>query len=108
MSADCCPEPVAGPVVGTRVLRHAWTALGPLRRGSWPAACSLEPGGRRETLAVLAGVLAGLYLAVDADDRLRWLVFLGQAADRSRWTRPFRSDHLADQMKMAATWSPAR
>ncbi|MGY5074256.1 hypothetical protein [Streptomyces griseus] len=73
MSADCCPEPVAGPVVGTRVLRHAWTALGPLRRGSWPATCSLEPGGRRETLAVLDGVLAGLYLAVDADGRLRWL-----------------------------------
>jgi hypothetical protein len=24
------------------------------------------------------------------------------------WVRPFPSDHLADQLKMAARWSPAR
>ncbi|MEU9961252.1 hypothetical protein [Streptomyces sp. NPDC050982] len=73
MSGDCCPEPVPGPVVDGRVLRHAWTALGPLARGGWPAPYSLVPQRRTETLAVLDEVLAGLYLAVDADGRLRWL-----------------------------------
>ncbi|MGW0669913.1 hypothetical protein [Streptomyces sp. NPDC002746] len=73
MSRDCCAEPVAGPVVDARVLRHAWTALGPLRCGDWPAPYSLELRHRRETLSVLDEVLAGLYLAVDADGRLRWL-----------------------------------
>jgi hypothetical protein len=64
---------VAGPVVDARVLRHAWTALGPLRCGDWPTPYRLEPRHREETLAVLDWVLAGLYLAVDADGRLRWL-----------------------------------
>ncbi|GAA1733616.1 MULTISPECIES: hypothetical protein [Streptomyces] len=73
MSVDCCAEPAAGPVVDARVLRHAWTALGPLRCGDWPTPYSLEPWHRQETLAVLDGVLAGLYLVVDADGRLRWL-----------------------------------
>ncbi|MFD5519590.1 hypothetical protein [Streptomyces sp. NPDC127066] len=73
MSVDCCAEPVAGLVADARVLRHAWTALGPLRCGGWPAPYSLEPGRRAQTLAVLDEVLAGLYLAVDADGRLRWL-----------------------------------
>ncbi|MEV7077809.1 hypothetical protein AB0N88_04515 [Streptomyces sp. NPDC093516] len=73
MSRDCCAEPVAGPVVDARVLRHAWTALGPLRCGDWPTPYSLEPRHREETLAVLDEVLAGLYLAVDADGRMRWL-----------------------------------
>ncbi|MGW4937329.1 hypothetical protein ACWEQH_30730 [Streptomyces sp. NPDC004166] len=73
MNADCCAEPVAGPMVNMRVLRHAWTALGPLRCGAWPAPYSLERRHRQETLAVLDEVLAGLYLAVDADGRLRWL-----------------------------------
>lgn len=73
MSVGCCAEPVAGPVVDVRVLRQAWTALGPLRCGDWPAPHSLEPGRRAQTLAVLDEVLAGLYLAVDADGRLRWL-----------------------------------
>ncbi|WP_406350888.1 hypothetical protein OHB56_40885 [Streptomyces sp. NBC_01635] len=73
MSVDCCAEPVAGPAVDARVLRHAWTALGPLVRGNWPVPYSLEPGRREETLAVLDEVLAGLYLVVDADGRLRWL-----------------------------------
>ncbi|MER6354637.1 hypothetical protein ABT186_23165 [Streptomyces sp. NPDC001634] len=70
---DCCTEPVAGPVVDARVLRHAWTALGPLVRGDWPVLYSLEPHQRAESLAVLDEVLAGLYLALDADGRLRWL-----------------------------------
>jgi hypothetical protein len=70
---DCCREPVAGPVVDARVLRHAWTALGPLVRGDWPVPYSLEPHQRAQTLAVLDEVLAGLYLAADADGRLRWL-----------------------------------
>ncbi|WP_234363674.1 MULTISPECIES: hypothetical protein [unclassified Streptomyces] len=70
---DCCPEPVAGPVVDARALRHAWTALGPLALGGWPVHCGLGPQHREETLAVLDEVLAGLYLAVDADGRLRWL-----------------------------------
>ncbi|MFP1629766.1 hypothetical protein ACLB9X_32445 [Streptomyces sp. 5K101] len=70
---DCCPEPVAGPVVDARALRHAWTALGPLALGGWPVRCGLGPQHREETLAVLDDVLAGLYLAVDADGRLRWL-----------------------------------
>ncbi|MFI0813552.1 hypothetical protein [Streptomyces echinatus] len=73
MSVDCCTEPMAGPVADARVLRHAWTALGPLVRGDWPVLYSLEPGQREQTLTVLDGVLAGLYLAVDADGRLRWL-----------------------------------
>jgi hypothetical protein len=73
VSLDCCAEPVAGPVVDTRVLRHTWTALGPLRRGDWPVPYNLGPRHREETLAVLDEVLAGLYLAVDADGRLRWL-----------------------------------
>lgn len=73
MNGDCCAEPVAGPVVDARVLRHAWTALGPLRCGDWPAPYSLQPPHRKETLAVLDEVLAGVYLAVDADGRLRWL-----------------------------------
>ncbi|MFI9248138.1 hypothetical protein ACIGXF_37530 [Streptomyces sp. NPDC053086] len=73
MSGDCCTEPIAGPVADARVLRHAWTALGPLVRGDWPVLHSLEPGHRAQTLAVLDEVLAGLYLAVDADGRLRWL-----------------------------------
>ncbi|MET8182371.1 hypothetical protein [Streptomyces sp. NPDC005336] len=60
MSVDCCAEPVAGPVADARVLRHAWTALGPLRCGGWPAPYSLEPGRRAQTLAVLDEVLAGL------------------------------------------------
>ena len=42
-----------------------------LRCGGWPAPHSLEPGGREETLAVLDGGLADLYLSVDADGRLR-------------------------------------
>ncbi|MDX2540051.1 hypothetical protein [Streptomyces scabiei] len=70
---DCCAEPVAGPVVDGRMLRHAWAALGPLACGDWPAAHSLVPGHRAQTLAVLDEVLAGLYLAVDSDGRLRWL-----------------------------------
>lgn len=73
MSLDCCAEPVAGPVVDTKALRHTWTALGRLVRGGWPASYSLEPGRRAQTLAVLDEVLAGLYLVVDADGRLRWL-----------------------------------
>ena len=73
MSVDCCTEPVAGPVVDARVLRHAWTALGPLVRGDWPAPHSLQPHQRAETVAVLDEVLAGLYLVVDAGGRLRWL-----------------------------------
>ncbi|MEU2232258.1 hypothetical protein [Streptomyces vietnamensis] len=73
MSLDCCAEPVAGPVVDTRVLRHTWTALGRLVRGGWPVPYSLESGQRAQTLAVLDEVLAGLYLTVDADGRLRWL-----------------------------------
>jgi len=73
VSGDCCPEPVAGPVVDTRVLRHAWTALGPLARGGWPASRSLLLPHRAESLAALGDVLAGLYLAVDAEGRLRWL-----------------------------------
>ncbi|MFF1932010.1 hypothetical protein [Streptomyces sp. NPDC058228] len=73
MSVDCCAEPMAGPVFDARVLRYAWTALGPLVRGDWPTPYSLEPGRRAQTLAVLDEVLAGLYLAVDADGRLRWL-----------------------------------
>ncbi|MDG9728525.1 MULTISPECIES: hypothetical protein [unclassified Streptomyces] len=64
---------MAGPVADARVLRHAWTALGPLRCGGWPTPYSLEPGRRAQTLAVLDEVLAGLYLVVDADGRLRWL-----------------------------------
>ncbi|MGY1583250.1 hypothetical protein [Streptomyces sp. MN13] len=73
MNLDCCAEPVAGPVVDARVLRHVWTALGPLRRGAWPALHSLESHRQEETLSVLDGVLAGLYLTVDAEGRLRWL-----------------------------------
>lgn len=73
MNVDCCAEPVVGPVVDARVLRHAWTALGPLVRGDWPVLYSLEPGQRAQTLAMLDEVLAGLYLAVDAEGRLRWL-----------------------------------
>ncbi|WP_329240467.1 hypothetical protein OG223_53785 [Streptomyces sp. NBC_01478] len=73
MNADCCAEPVAGPLVDIRVLRQAWTALGPLRCGTWPAPYSLVPRHRQESVAVLDEVLAGLYLAVDADGRLRWL-----------------------------------
>ncbi|MEV7325235.1 hypothetical protein [Streptomyces sp. NPDC093970] len=73
MNVDCCAEPVAGPVADARVLRHAWTALGPLRCGGWPALYSLGPRHWEETLAVLDDVLAGLYLVVDADGRLRWL-----------------------------------
>ncbi|MGW5284500.1 hypothetical protein ACWERI_34485 [Streptomyces collinus] len=68
----CCPEPVAGPVVDARALRHAWTALGPLALGDWPVRYDLVQH-REKTLAVLDEVLAGLYLAVDADGRLRWL-----------------------------------
>jgi hypothetical protein len=60
-------------VVDTRVLRHAWTALGPLACGGWPIPYSLAPGRRAQAFAVLDEVLAGLYLAVDADGRLRWL-----------------------------------
>ncbi|MGW9498652.1 hypothetical protein ACWG5P_30500 [Streptomyces prasinus] len=73
MNLDCCTEPVPGPVVDTRVLRHTWTALGPLACGGWPIPYSLAPGRRAQTFAVLDEVLAGLYLAVDADGRLRWL-----------------------------------
>ncbi|MFJ5157054.1 hypothetical protein ACIQCF_37080 [Streptomyces sp. NPDC088353] len=64
---------MAGPVADARVLRHAWTVLGPLVRGDWPVPYSLEPPHREETLTELDEVLAGLYLAVDADGRLRWL-----------------------------------
>ncbi|MFZ4248615.1 hypothetical protein ACOZDF_25460 [Streptomyces griseoincarnatus] len=71
--SECCAEPVAGSVVDGRMLRHAWTALGPLARGDWPAAHSLVAEHRAHTLAQLNEVLAGLYLAVDADGRLRWL-----------------------------------
>jgi hypothetical protein len=55
------------------MLRHARTALGPLACGDWPAPRSLVPERRVRTLAVLDEVLAGLYLVVDADGRLRWL-----------------------------------
>ncbi|MFB6680126.1 hypothetical protein ACFCWG_48660 [Streptomyces sp. NPDC056390] len=71
--SDCCPEPAAGPVVDGRMLRHARTALGPLACGDWPALHGLVPERRAHTLAVLDEVLAGLYLVVDADGRLRWL-----------------------------------
>jgi hypothetical protein len=60
-------------VVDARVLRRVWTALGPVVRGDWPAPHSLQPGQREQTLAVLDEVLAGLYLAVDSEGRLRWL-----------------------------------
>lgn len=55
------------------MLRHARTALGPLVCGDWPTLHSLVPEHRARTLAVLDEVLAGLYLVVDADGRLRWL-----------------------------------
>ena len=71
--SDCCAEPVAGPVVDGRMLRHAWTALGPLACGDWPVAHSLVPEHRARTLAGLDEVLAGLYLVTDAGERLRWL-----------------------------------
>lgn len=73
MSLDCCAEPVAGPVVDARVLRHTWTALGRLARGGWPVPHGLKSGRRAQTLSVLDEVLAGLYLVVDAGGRLRWL-----------------------------------
>lgn len=73
VKADCCEEPVAGPVADNRMLRQAWTALGPLVRGSWPRRYSLAPGDRAATLATLDDVLTGLYLVVDAEGRLRWL-----------------------------------
>ncbi|MEU4259639.1 hypothetical protein AB0B42_26440 [Streptomyces fradiae] len=73
MIDDCCPEPVAGPVVDARALCHTWTALGPLARGAWPTPYSLVLERREESLAALDEVLAGLYLAVDAEGRLRWL-----------------------------------
>ncbi|MCX5450278.1 hypothetical protein [Streptomyces nigrescens] len=73
MSLDCCAEPVAGPMVDGRMLRHAWTALGPLACGDWPVAHSLVPEHRAHTLAELDEVLAGLYLVTDAGGRLRWL-----------------------------------
>ncbi|MGW1878728.1 hypothetical protein [Streptomyces sp. NPDC001975] len=71
--SDCCAEPVAGPVVDGRMLRHARTALGPLACGDWPAPHSLVTELRACTLAELDKVLAGLYLVIDADGRLRWL-----------------------------------
>jgi hypothetical protein len=73
VKADCCEEPVAGPVADNRMLRQAWTALGPLVRGAWPTRYSLVPGDRAATLTVLDDVLAGLYLVVDVHYRLRWL-----------------------------------
>jgi hypothetical protein len=74
VKADCCKEPVAGPVADNRMLRQAWTALGPLVRGAWPSPYSLLPGeDRAATLSVLDDILAGLYLVVDVQGRLRWL-----------------------------------
>ncbi|WP_093867822.1 hypothetical protein [Streptomyces sp. KS_5] len=73
MTVDCCEEPVAGPAIDDRALRHVWTALGPLTAGGWPICHGLGPQQREATLALLDEVLAGLYLAVDADGRLRWL-----------------------------------
>ncbi|THA33010.1 hypothetical protein [Streptomyces sp. A1547] len=73
MTLGCCEEPVAGLAVDDRALRHTWTALGPLAVGGWPVRYGLGPQHREETLAVLDEVLAGLYLAVDADGWLRWL-----------------------------------
>ncbi|MFF2821319.1 hypothetical protein ACFVT9_38075 [Kitasatospora cineracea] len=73
MIADCCEEPAAGPMVDARALRRAWTALGPLAVGDWPVRHGLDVQHRAQTLTVLDEMLAGLYLAVDQDGRLRWL-----------------------------------
>lgn len=64
---------MAGQRMTTRELRLVWTALGPLVSGGWPLLQALETSRREAVLAVLDDVPAGLYVAVDADERLRWL-----------------------------------
>ncbi|WP_266315910.1 hypothetical protein [Kitasatospora purpeofusca] len=73
MKPDCCPEPLAGPVVGERTLVYTHTSLGPLAIGAWPHRMSLHHQERHVTLTALNDILAGLYLAVDYQGRLRWL-----------------------------------
>jgi hypothetical protein len=46
--------------------------MGPLVVGAWPILYDLTQR-KRESLDLLDEVLAGLYLAVDPDGRLRWL-----------------------------------
>ncbi|MFI6797625.1 hypothetical protein [Streptosporangium canum] len=70
---DCCLEPVPGPPVTPWVLSRVWTAVGPLGCGGWPEPHSLALQHRHSILTLLDDVLAGLYLAVDADGNLRWL-----------------------------------
>ncbi|MGW2151738.1 hypothetical protein ACWCOT_46130 [Nonomuraea bangladeshensis] len=56
-----------------QVLARVWTALGPLAEGEWPESYSLDAAQRHHSLRALDDVLAGLYLAVDADGMLHWL-----------------------------------
>ncbi|MFF0450904.1 hypothetical protein ACFYT4_31755 [Streptomyces sp. NPDC004609] len=94
-------EPVAGPVVDDHVLRHVWTALGPLVVGGWPVRYGLGTHHREETLAVMDEVLAGLHLAVDAAGRLRWL---GKAPSRRRCRCP----HATGDCPFATPWRRIR
>ncbi|MFD8782518.1 hypothetical protein [Kitasatospora sp. NPDC059599] len=73
MKPDCCPEPLVGPAVGERTLVYAHASLGPLAIGEWPQRMSLHYQERDITLSVLNDILAGLYLAVDHQGRIRWL-----------------------------------
>jgi len=58
------------------LLGQVWSAVGLLRVGGWPRLHSLASGRRTDTFIALGDILAGLYVVVDSDGRLRWL---GQA-----------------------------
>lgn len=91
MKRDCCPEPIAGPAIDDRALMYARTSLGPLARGDWPRMMDLGLHARHATLDTLSNVLVGLYIAVDAHGRLRWL---GKACRNGGVTQRLR-EHLS-------------
>lgn len=66
----------------------------------------LQPGWSRLADLAVGAVIPLEYAAVLLIELVAAEVAIVRGTDRGPW--PFLSDHRADQMKMAATWSPAR
>lgn len=99
-------ELVTGPNVTGTTLLLLRAALGMLAFAGVPRRYPLGPDNRRATLNELAQVPSGLYLAVDNDERVRWLgkahraggvgARLGEHLDRPERAAVFAAVYVAE------------